>query len=284
MHPIGLPARRTVGLTCGIVALTFLLAACTSPRSEATSPTQTPELPRVSVAAIPATEATAVPTAATSNVPPPATSVPPPTVTAETQGQLVVRGTGGSGLIIRRTPAGERIASANEGQLLVDLNEQARADNKAWRKIRDARGMEGWVASEFVAATDSVSPTATAIAIAPPTPAPAPTATSLPPTPPPVPTAAPAPPAPAPPAPVAPQPPPCCRRCTTGKACGNSCISASFTCRQPAGCACNGLTGPSATDVVSMTPEELEAEAVLLAELNAEPTPCETFALVEGVE
>jgi hypothetical protein len=30
----------------------------------------------------------------------------------------------------------------------------------------------------------------------------------------------------------------CCRVCTTGKPCGNSCISRSFTCRQPPGCAC----------------------------------------------
>lgn len=33
----------------------------------------------------------------------------------------------------------------------------------------------------------------------------------------------------------------CCRVCTTGKACGNSCIARSSTCRQPPGCACNGL-------------------------------------------
>lgn len=31
----------------------------------------------------------------------------------------------------------------------------------------------------------------------------------------------------------------CCRMCTTGKACGNSCINRNLTCRQPAGCACN---------------------------------------------
>jgi len=31
----------------------------------------------------------------------------------------------------------------------------------------------------------------------------------------------------------------CCKVCTTGKACGNSCISASYTCHQPPGCACN---------------------------------------------
>lgn len=30
----------------------------------------------------------------------------------------------------------------------------------------------------------------------------------------------------------------CCRVCTTGKACGDSCISRTFTCRQGVGCAC----------------------------------------------
>lgn len=32
----------------------------------------------------------------------------------------------------------------------------------------------------------------------------------------------------------------CCRVCTTGKACGDSCISRSDTCHKGAGCACNG--------------------------------------------
>jgi endonuclease YncB( thermonuclease family) len=31
----------------------------------------------------------------------------------------------------------------------------------------------------------------------------------------------------------------CCKVCTTGKACGNSCISRSKTCRKPSGCACD---------------------------------------------
>lgn len=38
-------------------------------------------------------------------------------------------------------------------------------------------------------------------------------------------------------------PPParsCCRVCTTGKACGDSCIARNKTCHQPPGCACNG--------------------------------------------
>ena len=34
--------------------------------------------------------------------------------------------------------------------------------------------------------------------------------------------------------------PSCCRVCRTGKACGNSCISRTAQCHQPAGCACNG--------------------------------------------
>ena len=33
--------------------------------------------------------------------------------------------------------------------------------------------------------------------------------------------------------------PSCCRVCTTGKACGNSCINRKYQCRQPPGCACN---------------------------------------------
>jgi hypothetical protein len=32
----------------------------------------------------------------------------------------------------------------------------------------------------------------------------------------------------------------CCKICKKGKACGNSCISRSYTCRKPPGCACDG--------------------------------------------
>ncbi len=32
----------------------------------------------------------------------------------------------------------------------------------------------------------------------------------------------------------------CCRVCTTGRACGDSCINRNYTCNQPPGCACNG--------------------------------------------
>lgn len=32
----------------------------------------------------------------------------------------------------------------------------------------------------------------------------------------------------------------CCKICTIGKACGNSCISRSKQCHKPPGCACDG--------------------------------------------
>ena len=32
----------------------------------------------------------------------------------------------------------------------------------------------------------------------------------------------------------------CCKTCTTGKACGDTCIAASATCHVSGGCACNG--------------------------------------------
>jgi uncharacterized protein YjdB len=35
----------------------------------------------------------------------------------------------------------------------------------------------------------------------------------------------------------------CCRVCTTGKPCGDSCIAANLTCRTSGGCACSGLLG-----------------------------------------
>ena len=36
------------------------------------------------------------------------------------------------------------------------------------------------------------------------------------------------------------QPAACCKVCKKGKACGNSCISKSKTCRKAPGCACDG--------------------------------------------
>ena len=32
----------------------------------------------------------------------------------------------------------------------------------------------------------------------------------------------------------------CCKICKKGKACGDTCINKTYTCRKPPGCACNG--------------------------------------------
>ncbi|MGH8250047.1 MAG: hypothetical protein ACREVI_05025 [Steroidobacteraceae bacterium] len=41
-------------------------------------------------------------------------------------------------------------------------------------------------------------------------------------------------------APVIQQREECCKICTTGKACGDSCINRNYECHQPPGCACDG--------------------------------------------
>ncbi len=38
----------------------------------------------------------------------------------------------------------------------------------------------------------------------------------------------------------APPPVPCCKHCTKGCPCGNSCISCQKVCHKPPGCACSG--------------------------------------------
>ncbi len=55
----------------------------------------------------------------------------------------------------------------------------------------------------------------------------------------------------------------CCRRCVTGKACGNSCINVNLECHQPPGCACNRMedTCYLPTPDPTPTPDPLIPEA-----------------------
>jgi hypothetical protein len=62
----------------------------------------------------------------------------------------VVRGTGADGLVIRRSPGGERLASVKEGERVVALSERQQAAGREWRRVRAADGTEGWAASEFL--------------------------------------------------------------------------------------------------------------------------------------
>lgn len=83
-----------------------------------------------------------------------------------------------------------------------------------------------------------VGTTGSAPATPSPTPRPTPKPTSVP-TPKPTPKPTPRPTAKPTPRPTSP-PPACCKVCSTGKACGDSCISRSNTCHVGPGCACNG--------------------------------------------
>jgi len=53
----------------------------------------------------------------------------------------------------------------------------------------------------------------------------------------------------------------CCRYCTTGKPCGNTCIARHLTCRTPGGCACFG----------NNVDPETEAEWLAAMEPDAQP-------------
>lgn len=48
------------------------------------------------------------------------------------------------------------------------------------------------------------------------------------------------------------QPAACCRVCKKGKACGNSCISKSKTCRKSPGCACDGYMPEVPSDELNL--------------------------------
>ena len=68
----------------------------------------------------------------------------------------------------------------------------------------------------------------------------------------------------------------CCRRCSTGKPCGNTCIARNRTCRAGPGCACS-LNGEPSLDLapIAMSPDEIIEEARIMAELNADAVPCD---------
>jgi hypothetical protein len=163
-------ARGSAGTRSGrippllVASLMLLLAACTSPGSQAPSPAEA-----TSVAA-PVFIATAVPT--TSPVPVQTAVQPTPiapatadlAVSPTAPGTLKVTNTGGQGLMMRREPGGAPLVTLPEGAIVSPLGEEQEAAGRAWRQVQDGTGREGWVAAEFLTA-DGQAPV--------PTPAPA---------------------------------------------------------------------------------------------------------------
>jgi hypothetical protein len=176
---------------------------------------------------IAAPSATPIPTqpaaaAATSTAPPRAA---PQATATPTSRNVWVGNTDGQGVFVRRTPRlSDRLKAYPDGTLLRIIGDDEDGDGTMWHHVAAPDGVEGFIPVQYT--LDRPPPTAMATAV----PTPKPTA---------VPVATPRP-APAPTLVPPTNPRSCCRICTTGQACGNTCISRSFTCHQGIGCACNG--------------------------------------------
>jgi hypothetical protein len=79
--------------------------------------------------------------------------------------RLAITNAGAEGVSIRRAPAtGERIKIWNDGAEMVSLGEEQQAGGRAWKKVRDPDGNEGWIAAEFLVASAGESPPASPVA------------------------------------------------------------------------------------------------------------------------
>jgi hypothetical protein len=250
--------------TAAVVAV-IVLSACggaatgAKPATTASPPSPAPPTPDIQATVQAAVSATVQagaspspsPTSATSAVSP--TSVPVLTV--------YVGNTAGQGVYLRRSTASEdRLRAYPDGTPLTVFGSEVQNPEGVWLPVRAPDTIEGWVPKQYTTNT-------------PPTPAPPPTAAptrtpTVPPKPTSPPTATPPVPVPAPPTSV-PQPAPrgCCRYCTTGQPCGNSCIAAHLTCRVGPGCACYG-SAPGGLMSVQPALYDSYTPALLLSQLG----------------
>lgn len=112
----------------------ILLTAPPSPTTSATRPFPTP---------------TTIPTF--TPVPTPDLAQPPDEVTVGYYAQVVE--TGGVGVTVRGGPSTSnvRMTVASEGSIVYVLGGPTQADDLLWWQVRLADGVEGWVASDFLA-------------------------------------------------------------------------------------------------------------------------------------
>lgn len=132
----------------GLLLCAVLLAGC------AGSPPATPAavpIPPIAqqVAVAPSPAATAEPTS--SPGPLPAAAVPStPTVAPQPRLVIIITGSGGDGLSLRKTPGtGDRLKVLKDGAELTVLGAEQQAAGHAWAHVKDQDGTEGWVAAEF---------------------------------------------------------------------------------------------------------------------------------------
>ena len=85
--------------------------------------------------------------------PPPATNTPAPVPATPEAGRktAVVTGTADvGGLSLRKTPNGELIDKLPDGTVVELLGESQSAVGLEWKKVRDPKGREGWVAGQYL--------------------------------------------------------------------------------------------------------------------------------------
>ncbi len=70
---------------------------------------------------------------------------------------VAVVGVGVQGLVVRSAPGdGEKLFVADEGTDLRDLGDEREAYGRAWHRVRDAEGVEGWVAADYLVSWDGL--------------------------------------------------------------------------------------------------------------------------------
>jgi uncharacterized protein YgiM (DUF1202 family) len=119
---------------------------------------------------------------------------------------------------VRATPSrtSRVVTTIRRGETVEEIG-----DKGDWYQIRLKSGLSGWIFSDLLGPTDAPKEVEQATRSRPRPARTAPMTDLLPET-----------------APSQSQPRTCCKHCSKGQPCGNSCISWRYTCRKPPGCAC----------------------------------------------
>jgi hypothetical protein len=149
--------RFKTGQIVSLAALALLLSACAGSPAPATPTAER----RTAVVASP--QAAASPAALQSPVAPAAGSpldaakVTAPSLRLPSDGQeiVVVDSTEGTGVFVRREPAGAPLRIWPDGSPMLVVGDDHFADGRVWRNVTTLDGQTGWVAAEYVQTADS---------------------------------------------------------------------------------------------------------------------------------
>lgn len=144
-----------VGLTLLFFGLALIGAGGAPSADQPTRPPTRTATPRAGITPSLILTLTKLPTSSLPTVqpPPPATNTPGPVVTTPGADRktAVVTGTADvGGLKLRKTPNGELIDSLPDGTVVELLGESQTVVGLEWKKVRDPKGREGWVAGQYL--------------------------------------------------------------------------------------------------------------------------------------